>query len=80
MGHLAARDRSSPRSNAPSSPPPNAPGHALAEAGYFGPFGVDAYEWRTPEGGRALRTLGEINARFCMDWDALDGWAPPPPR
>ncbi|MCB9615153.1 MAG: hypothetical protein H6722_22175 [Sandaracinus sp.] len=55
-------------------------GHALAAAGYFGPFGVDAYEWRTTEGGRALRTLGEINARFCMDWDALDGWAPPPPR
>jgi hypothetical protein len=51
-------------------------GHALAAAGYRGPFGVDAYEWRTPSGATALRTIGEINARFCMDWDARDGWDP----
>ena len=52
-------------------------GRALVELGYFGPFGVDAYEWRTPSGVTALRAIGEINARFCMDWDARDGWDPP---
>jgi hypothetical protein len=52
-------------------------GRALVQLGYFGPFGVDAYEWRTPSGTTALRAIGEINARFCMDWDARDGWDPP---
>lgn len=53
-------------------------GRALAAAGYFGPFGVDAFSYRTPSGSLALRTLSEINARFCMGWDARDGWDPPP--
>ncbi len=48
-------------------------GAALAAAGYHGPFGVDAYEWE--HGGvRRLRTLSEINARYCMGWDDEDGW------
>ena len=46
-------------------------GTALADAGYFGPFGIDAYRHRVP--GRAgprevLNPLSEINARFTMDW------------
>lgn len=46
-------------------------GTALADAGYFGPFGIDAYRHRVP--GRTgthevLNPLSEINARFTMDW------------
>jgi len=43
---------------------------ALATAGYFGPFGVDAFTHRDPRrGGReVLNPLSEINARFTMDW------------
>ncbi|AKF10778.1 hypothetical protein DB32_007927 [Sandaracinus amylolyticus] len=52
-------------------------GRALIEAGYHGPFGVDAYLWRASSGAIAVRTLGEINARYCMGWDARDGWDPP---
>ena len=44
-------------------------GEALAAAGYFGPFGIDAYEHRVPGGReRVLNPLSEINARFTMDW------------
>lgn len=50
---------------------------ALGAAGYFGPFGVDAFLYRTPSDAVALRALSEINARFCMGWDAVDGWDPP---
>lgn len=44
-------------------------GAALAAAGYFGPFGIDAYRHRRP-GSRseALNPISEINARFTMDW------------
>lgn len=47
-----------------------AAGQALAAAGYFGPFGVDAYRHRSLDGrGRSvLNPLSEINARFTMDW------------
>ena len=45
-------------------------GRALAAAGYFGPFGIDAFRHRDPL--RPTRTvlnpLSEINARFTMDW------------
>lgn len=51
-------------------------GEALIAAGYFGPFGVDAFVYRTA-GALALRTLSEINARYCMGWDAIDGWQRP---
>lgn len=43
-------------------------GRALHAAGYHGPFGIDAFRHRTPEGGEALNVLSEINARFTMDW------------
>ena len=49
-------------------------GRALAGAGYFGPFGIDAYRHRTASGREALNPLSEINARFTMDWaQALAG-------
>jgi hypothetical protein len=51
-------------------------GLALIDAGYTGPFGVDAFEYEGPHG-VALRTLSEINARYCMGWDDDDGWLPP---
>ena len=50
---------------------------ALIATGYRGPFGIDAFEWRTSTGARALRTLSEINARYCMGWDDRDLWDPP---
>ena len=44
-------------------------GRALARAGYFGPFGIDAYRHRAPgRSGDVLNPLSEINARFTMDW------------
>ena len=39
---------------------------ALSRAGYFGPFGIDAYLYRSPSGGVALNPLGELNARYTM--------------
>jgi len=44
-----------------------AAGAALHAAGYFGPFGIDAYRHRS-EHGEQLNPLSEINARFTMDW------------
>jgi hypothetical protein len=38
---------------------------ALANAGYFGPFGIDAYRY-TLDGGSAFCALGEINARYTL--------------
>ena len=43
-------------------------GEALFRAGYFGPFGIDAYIWRTPAGGYELNALGELNARYTMGY------------
>jgi len=45
-------------------------GLALAREGYFGPFGIDAFRYRTGEAGspEVLNPLSEINARFTMDW------------
>ncbi len=40
---------------------------ALARAGYFGPFGVDAFAWRDQRG-LHLNALSEINARYTMSW------------
>lgn len=48
-----------------------AAGAALARAGYFGPFGIDAYRHALPGRGGArgvLNPLSEINARLTMDW------------
>lgn len=41
---------------------------ALHRAGYFGPFGLDAYLWRTPAGERRLQPRSEVNARYSMGW------------
>lgn len=47
-----------------------AAGHALAAAGYSGPFGIDAFRYRDPwnEAHSHLNPLSEINARYTMDW------------
>jgi hypothetical protein len=41
---------------------------ALARAGYFGPFGVDAFSYRAPDGTRAIQPRSEINARYGMGY------------
>lgn len=41
---------------------------ALHAAGYFGPFGIDGFRYRTPDGGQALNPRCEINARFTMGY------------
>jgi hypothetical protein len=50
-------------------------GEALTCAGYFGPFGVDGYLWRTPDGTLALNPFGELNARYTMGFAAGLGFA-----
>lgn len=45
---------------------------ALRGAGYVGPFGVDAWHWRRPDGTVAFHPLGEINARMTF---GLVEWA-----
>jgi hypothetical protein len=39
---------------------------ALHGAGYFGPFGIDAYAYRDGEGAVRLQPRSEINARYSM--------------
>jgi hypothetical protein len=41
---------------------------ALVAAGYYGPFGIDAYLWRAPSGAIELNPLGELNARYTMGY------------
>jgi hypothetical protein len=41
---------------------------ALTAAGYFGPFGIDAFRYRTPAGGIDFNPRCEINARFTMGY------------
>jgi hypothetical protein len=52
---------------------------ALFAAGYFGPFGVDAYLFKTRSGASELNPLSELNARFSMGYavgmGVLDGLA-----
>ena len=43
-------------------------GRALVDAGYFGPFGVDAYLYRDARGQTSLQPRSEINARFSMGY------------
>ena len=43
-------------------------GQALAAVGYFGPFGVDAYRYLTPDGARCFQPRSELNARFSMGY------------
>lgn len=48
----------------------------LAQAGYFGPFGVDAYLYRDARGDVRLNPLGELNARYTMGFAIGFGPAP----
>lgn len=41
---------------------------ALHDAGYFGPFGVDAFRYHLPDGSTAFNARCEINARFTMGY------------
>jgi hypothetical protein len=41
-------------------------GRALQRAGYVGPFGIDAWEYRGPGGSLAFNPLGEINSRMTF--------------
>jgi hypothetical protein len=45
---------------------------ALRSAGYVGPFGIDAWRYRRPNGAVVLNPLGEINARMTF---GLVAWA-----
>jgi hypothetical protein len=40
---------------------------ALRSAGYFGPFGIDAFRF-TEDGAERFQPLSEINARYTMAW------------
>ena len=41
---------------------------ALFGAGYFGPFGLDAFRWRAPDGSNHFQPRCELNARYSMGW------------
>ncbi len=41
---------------------------ALHDAGYFGPFGLDAFRWRAPDGSEHFQPRSEVNARYSMGW------------
>ena len=43
-------------------------GEALAEVGYFGPFGVDAFRYRWDDDTIRFNPRCEINARYTMGW------------
>jgi hypothetical protein len=51
---------------------------ALSRAGYFGPFGVDAYSYRDRDEKIRLQPRSEINARYTMGFAV--GWGPPAAR
>ena len=48
---------------------------ALASAGYFGPFGIDAHRYEL-EGKSGFCALSEINARYTMGF--VTGFPRPP--
>ncbi len=52
-------------------------GAALREAGYFGPFGVDAFRWMDTAGKARFNARCEINARYSMGWATGMGEARP---
>lgn len=50
---------------------------ALFQAGYFGPFGLDAYRWRDDQGRAHFNPRSEINARYTMGWHiGVGSWRP----
>jgi hypothetical protein len=51
--------------------------HALAEAGYFGPFGIDAFRWRDEGGVLHFNPRSDLNARYSMGWHVgMGDWRP----
>lgn len=52
---------------------------ALHAAGYFGPFGLDAFRWRAPDGELHFQPRSEVNARYSMGWATGMGDFRPPP-
>lgn len=51
---------------------------ALHAAGYFGPFGLDAFRWRAPDGQLHFQPRSEVNARYSMGWAVGMGDFRPP--
>jgi hypothetical protein len=51
---------------------------SLHEAGYFGPFGLDAFRWRAPDGRLHFQPRSEVNARYSMGWATGMGDFRPP--
>lgn len=50
---------------------------ALSHAGYFGPFGVDAFIYRDLAGAERLQPRSEINARYSMGFSVgFSGFSP----
>lgn len=41
---------------------------ALHGAGYFGPFGIDAYTWSPGPQARRFEPISEVNARYTLAW------------
>jgi len=52
-------------------------GLAVQRAGYFGPFGIDAFRWRGAGGEPRWNPRSEINARYSMGWPVGMGEARP---
>jgi hypothetical protein len=63
---LARPDDLSPEQASQLSTRAGSVASALIDAGYFGPFGIDAYLFRTRSGAIELNPLGELNARYSM--------------
>ncbi len=50
---------------------------ALLAAGYFGPFGIDAFRWHGPGGQPRFHPRCDVNARYTMGWAVGMGAARP---
>jgi hypothetical protein len=46
-------------------------------AGYYGPFGIDAFRWRDQNGKQQWNPRCEINARYSMGWSIGMGQSRP---
>ena len=55
-------------------------GRALANAGYFGPFGIDAFRYRDVAGGAVFCACCDVNARYTMGFAVGMGLAAPDQR
>lgn len=68
----AAPDEVGPQEAAALADQARLAGAALADAGYFGPFGIDAFRWTGAAagglGGAGLVSRCEVNARYTMGW------------